>query len=283
MKRSNILTILTALLFVTNILLSQSYNYPWLEGNDLTINYRVKDIPVPDGFERVKYQFNTFQDWLQHLPLKQNENQVKLYDGSLKANQNAHFKIINIDVGNKDLQQCADAVIRLYSEYLYSQNKFSKISFNFTSGDCAEFSMWIKGFRPIVKGNNVKWKKLDSINQSYKSFRNYLNTVFMYAGSYSLSKELKSINEINDIEIGDFFIQGGFPGHAVIVVDLAIHTETNKKIFLLAQSYMPAQEIHILKNLENENISPWYELGASNKLYTPEWTFSWGDLKRFPE
>lgn len=35
---------------------------------------------------------------------------VKLFNGNLKRNQQAHFGILNIDVGKKDLQQCADAV-----------------------------------------------------------------------------------------------------------------------------------------------------------------------------
>ncbi len=50
---------------------------------------------------------------------------------------------------------------------------------------------------------------------------------------------------------------------------------------MIAQSYMPAQDIHILKNLENDSINPWYMLESTNKLYTPEWTFEWKDLKRF--
>jgi hypothetical protein len=269
------------ILCLNHNLLSQSYNYPWLDLENTNIDYRICDIPTPEGFERVKYSAGTFQDWLQTLPLKKDELHVKLYNGLLKTNQNAHFKIIDIDVGTRDLQQCADAVIRLYSEYLFSEKKYNEIAFNFTSGDRCEFTKWIEGFRPKVKGNEVKWIKSESINQSYKNFRNYLNTIFTYAGSYSLSKELSSVSDSNDIKVGDIFIQGGFPGHAVIVVDLAIHRKTESKIFMLAQSYMPAQEIHVLINPESKDISPWYELGFSRKLYTPEWTFDWEALKRF--
>jgi hypothetical protein len=54
-------------------------------------------------------------------------------------------------------------------------------------------------------------------------------------------------------------IRGGFPGHAVIVMNMAVTTE-GKKIYLLAQSYMPAQDIHVLINPNNNDICLWYEV-----------------------
>ena len=45
------------------------------------------------------------------------------------------------------------------------------------------------------------------------------------------------------MQIGDVLIQGGSPGHAVIVVDMAENPATGEKLYLLAQSYMPAQDI----------------------------------------
>ena len=92
---------------------------------------------------------------------------------------------------------------------------------------------------------------------------------------------MKDLKDINDLQIGDVFLQGGFPGHGVIVIDLAVNPFSGEKLFMIAQSYMPAQEIHILKNLENDSISPWYKIKSTDMLYTPEWTFKWKDLKRF--
>ena len=85
------------------------------------------------------------------------------------------------------------------------------------------------------------------------------------------------------LQPGDVFIKGGSPGHAVIVVDVAIYPQTGKTVFLLAQSYMLAQQIHILVNPANRGLSPWYELSDNDegKLYTPECVFEKKDLKRF--
>ena len=107
-----------------------------------------------------------------------------------------------------------------------------------------------------------------------------MTNIFNYAGTLSLSKELISIN-FDSISPGDVFIQGGSPGHAVLVMDVAVNNEGNK-MFLIAQSYMPAQEMHILINPSNESISPWYSSEEIEVfLETPEWTFQKSDLKRF--
>jgi hypothetical protein len=54
---------------------------------------------------------------------------------------------------------------------------------------------------------------------------------------------------------------------------------SGEKVFLLAQSYMPAQEIQILKNSTNSELSPWFSADFVGKLITPEWTFEATDLK----
>ncbi|MCB1180221.1 MAG: hypothetical protein KDK36_21765, partial [Leptospiraceae bacterium] len=46
------------------------------------------------------------------------------------------------------------------------------------------------------------------------------------------------------------------------------------------QSYMPAQEIHILRNFTNPTISPWYEFPSST-IRTPEWDFNDKDWAKF--
>jgi len=253
--------------------------YSWSPTYDWQ-NKLVNRIAVPVGFERVEVVSGSFGEWLRNLPLKPGRPMVHLYDGSLKINQGAHFAVIEIDVGTRDLQQCADAVMRLRAEYLYSRKMFDELSFNFTSGFPCAFEKWAQGFRPVVKGNDVSWSKSASPSSGYESFRSYMNSVFMYAGTYSLSQSMES-QPLDDIQAGDVFIKGGFPGHAVIVLDVARNKVTNERIFLLAQSYMPAQEIHVLQNFSSPDRSPWYTNRFTGNLQTPEWTFEQGSLKGF--
>jgi hypothetical protein len=254
--------------------------YPWLGDYDASQSI-VERIDTPAGFERVSLPSGSFGYWLRRLPLKPGKPPVRLYNGDLKGNQDAHIAVVDIDVGSSDLQQCADAVIRLRAEYLFSQARYEEIRFNFTSGDTASFVRWMEGYRPIVRGNKVSWARSAGADSSYRTFREYLNSVFTYAGSYSLSHELISVDTIDDLAIGDVFILGSFPGHAVIMVDVAVNQTSGEKVFLLAQSYMPAQEIHVLRNPVDENLSPWYGTDFGNMLRTPEWIFRPSELMRW--
>jgi len=234
----------------------------------------------PEGFTRIPVPEVSYGQYLRNLPLKPHGSKVLYYDGATKDKSNVYEAVVDMDIGHRDLQQCADAIMRLRAEYLYQLGRYDEIHFNFTNGFRVDYSKWMEGYRVKVEGNNTEWVKSTDFSGSYESFRKYLDIIFAYAGSLSLSKELKAI-EVGEMEIGDVFIQGGSPGHAVIVVDMAENMETGEKIFILAQSYMPAQEIQILQNPLDKELSPWYNLNFGERLITPEWEFTNKDLKRF--
>ncbi len=239
-------------------------------------------VALPDGFERLKPEDHSFAYYLQNFPLKPHQSKVYYYNGKEKHTQDYHVAVLDIDTGHRNLQQCADAVMRLRAEYLYQQKRYEEIVFNFTNGFPASYSRWRAGERIKVDGNKANWYATNKPSTSYEEFRKYLDIIFTYAGTLSLNKEL-SAKPLNDMQIGDVFIQGGSPGHTVLIVDLAVHQDTGEKIFLIAQSFMPAQDIHILKNNRNPPLyGPWYSLSEiQQSLQTPEWTFYPKDLKSF--
>jgi len=236
------------------------------------------DLPV--GFKRVELDSSSFESYLRNLPLKEAEEKVKYFDGRTKSKKNVYEAVVDLPIGKRDLHQCADAVMRLRAEYFYRQKKYDSIHFNFTNGFKANYSKWKKGQRIAVKGNDVSWINTSQPSDSYQTFWKYLEMVFSYAGTASLEKEMKPTSLAN-MKIGDVFIKGGFPGHAVIVVDMAQNKNNGEKIFLLAQSYMPAQELQILKNPNDSELSPWYSSKINGQLRTPEWIFEKRQLKRF--
>jgi hypothetical protein len=234
----------------------------------------------PRGFEREVLSPQTFGDWLRGLPLKPGRPDVRLFDGRPKQRQDVHAAVIDIDVGARDLQQCADAVLRLRAEWLFATGQRDALRFRFTSGDEFPWARWAAGERPLVRGTQVRWSRSAPADPSRASFRRYLDTLFTYAGTLSLERETLAV-PASEMRVGDVFVQGGSPGHAVIVVDMAWERTTGRRVFMLAQSYMPAQEIHVLRNLQQPRLGPWYQLDFGDALVTPEWTFERRHLRRF--
>lgn len=235
---------------------------------------------TPIGFDRIEVEENSFGEYLRNQKLKPYGEKVLYYDGREKNKSNVYESVFQVDIGNRDLHQCADAIMLLRAEYLYSLEKYEDIKFNFVSGFNAEYKKWMEGNRIKVDGNSVSYYKATDYSNTYESFRKYMDMVFAYSGTLSLNQELQPV-EIEDMKIGDVFIVGGSPGHAVVVVDMA-ENHNGDKIFMLAQSYMPAQETQLLINPNDKTISPWYSLKDAEKLITPEWKFELENLKTWP-
>ena len=242
---------------------------------------RTRIVP-PKGYARVNVKEGSFGEYLRNLPLRSHGAKVHYFDGREKWNRSVYCAVVDMEIGKQDLQQCADAVIRLWAEYLYKYKAYDRIHFNFTNGFRADYTKWAEGYRIRVKGNQVSWYKSKEKDYSYKTFRAYLDVVFAYAGTLSLVKELTSV-PMTSMQIGDVLIKGGTPGHAVIVVDMAENPATGEKLYLLVQSYMPAQDIQVLVNLKERDKSPWYTLKGEGSILTPEWGFTSADLKRFKD
>ncbi len=243
--------------------------------------FTVQDIPLPQGYQRIEVDSNSIQAFVRKIQIEE-ENTVYLYDGKPKPDQHFCYEVLKIDVGNQNLQQCADAAMRIWAEFLYYKQDYEAIHFNFTSGDNADYISWREGYRYLLNGNQVTRVKKEEYDDSYLNFRKYLDIVFMYAGSYSIDKELMQVDSVENIKISDVLIKGGSPGHVMIVMDIAKHEKTGEIIFLLAQSAIPAQSVHIVINEQDEYLSPWYSLDSLNpSIQIQEWTFTEKSLKRF--
>jgi hypothetical protein len=238
-------------------------------------------IAPPAGFERRPAPPHSFAAWLRGLPLKPAGAPVLLFNGQPKPRQDVHAAVVDIDVGTRDLQQCADAAMRLRAEWLFASGRAREIAFNDTgSARPIAFARWMAGDRPRLSGRTLVWSRRATPDAGYASFRRYMDTVFAWAGTHSLEREMRPV-PIARIEPGDLFIKGGFPGHAVLVADVVEHPGTGEIRFLLLQSFMPAQDIHVLRNPAASDGSPWYPLDFGASLVTPEWTFPRDSLRRW--
>lgn len=236
-------------------------------------------IAAPNGYQRSPASENSLTSFVRNMKLKPHQSPVLLYNGQPKGNQSAHIAVFDLDVGQEDLQQCADSVMRVYCEYFWATGQQERIRFHLTNGFLMDYPSYRNGNRLHLSGNTASWIKNAGYDDSYETFRKYFRLIMSYAGTLSLEKESQPI-ESKDIKTGDLLIRGGSPGHCVMVVDTAKNTEGDIA-FLLAQSYMPAQEFHLLKNPAHPK-DPWYYLSELQyPLRTPEYSFSDGSLKRW--
>lgn len=218
---------------------------------------KIGEIAPPAGFTRIISLAGSFEEWLRKLPLKKDKT-VYLYNGEKKFNQSAQFAVVDISRSKTDLQQCADVVMRLRAEYLFAEKKYDSIRF---------------------MDYNKKWYTWKG-KDNRPVFDSYLQQVFGWCGSASLEKQLNPAPDFNSIKTGDVFIKGGFPGHAMIVADMAVN-DNGKKVFLLVQGYQPAQDVYVVVNPSDDLLSPWYEITEVNEVITPEWTFYKNQLYRW--
>ena len=215
----------------------------------------------PPGSTRLVLSPTSFGAWLRRLPLFPAGYPVHLFNGAVKPRQNVHAAVVVLDVGKRDLQQCADAVMRLRAEYLLARGEPQHIAFHPDPG------------KPTTLAYH---------GHTRADFTKYLTRVFVDAGSASLQAELLPVR--GPVQPGDVLIQGGHPGHAIQVLDVA--EGAGKRYLLLGQSYMPAQQFHVLNNLGAAALSPWFDEADLDRLpglFTPEWLpFSRKDVRRFP-
>lgn len=231
-------------------------------------------IAVPEGYERVPVAAGSYEEFYRKLPLKPDGTSVYYYDGQKKTNS-YHAAVYDFPNLSEDLLQCADACMKMRAEYYYAHGEYDKIGFNAESGTYLPFKKFMDGYRLTGSG----WKSGYAKGSSRKIFDEYLRIVYSYASTRSMAKEVLPV-AIKDLRIGDVFVQSGNPGHAVFVADMAVDKKTGKKIMLLGQGYMPAQDLHIVESFES--ISPWFYVEDAPFGYAG-YSFPKGCQGRWPE
>lgn len=243
-------------------------------------NWQHLPAPVPESahpasliYAPLSARDSSWQRFLRNLPAR--PGPVVDYTGTPIANQDKHMAVVDYDVGRRDLQQCADALMRLRAEFLFEQKQYEDISFHFTSGQLYTFTGYCRGLRPPIRGAGVYFVSAAPCAMNYRALRSYLEIVYTYAGTISLARELKPADGFG---IGTIIIKPGSPGHCCIIVDEARRRD-GQKVYKLAESYTPAQSIYILKNPADG--SPWHELREGEAVQTASYHFTTYQLRRF--
>lgn len=236
---------------------------------------------TPRGFARVDAPAGSYGAWLRGLPVRLDRQNVLSFKGAALNSPSA--AIIALDVGEKNLQQCADSAIRLHAEFLWARGRSAELAYHFTSGDEVRFTDWVAGERLSIDGAKVRRRAGAPRSADHASMRQWLDVVFMYAGTRSLHRDSHAVQPA-DVRAGDFYVAPGSPGHAVVVLDVATARD-GRRVALLGQGYMPAQDFHVLRGTAPQALDgAWFVLPSklTDIIDTPSWQpFRGSDLRRF--
>lgn len=277
---------LTALLIATLTPLTASASpptvdvdaYPWLADWSGELPPMVPlsaRFDPPAGFTREPVDAGGFAAWLRGLPVRTDRVDVRAYDGRRLWRPSA--AIIALDVGTRDLQQCADTAIRLHAEYLWHRGEAHKAAYHFTSGDRSSWRDWRRGERFKVQGSKVTRVRGAGRANTHRNYRTWLTHTFRYAGTASLRHDARRLGD-RPWAAGDVLVHPGGPGHAVMLLDVARHPD-GRRAALIGQGFMPAEDLHVLE-FDSPRVldGVWFLLPdkAHDAVLTPSWPQAFG-------
>jgi len=259
--------------------------YAWLSVENLKFPPPVDSLqerfPTPPGYQRVAVAPGSFAEWLRGLPLAAPSTPVVSNSGAavFSAEDDYVAAVVSIDVGAGDLQQSADAIVRLNAEWLFASGKQDAISYRSATKLDMPFSRWAHGQRLIASGPNVYWVvKSKPKPPTYEDFRQYIDAVMLWTNNISLAARATHVSDPKDLSAGDFFVQTRGKGHALLVLDVA-QKPTGERVALLGQALQsPAQSFHVIRL---GRATAWFSMRPPNPVLTPHSdAFSWDELSR---
>jgi len=236
-------------------------------------------IVPPEGYTRVPVENGSFGEYLRKYPLLPDDIKLPVFDGST-INSSDVAAVFDISLGDDGYQQCADSVIRLYSDYFYETGQFDKISFMFSNGDVCDYNRWKKGKRMLAFADYSFEIPAAFPDSSEQQYRNYLKEVMRYAGTLSLQKESKVISP-DELRTGDIICNDV---HVVMIVDEAVN-ENGEKCYLIGQSFIPAVCFHIITKTEGKEVTPWFtqEYLSKDFFTVGSFPFNKNDIRRWKD
>ena len=233
-------------------------------------------INTPKGYTREEAEKGSLVEFLRKYSLKKSTGVVKTWDGKKAKGITNTPAVFKLPLAKENLQWAGGSVIRLYTEYLWENQMYDKISFQFSDGFAAQYQKWREGFRIRKDATGAIWVNGGELDKTRKNLEAYLHCVLTYTSVSTLEKETKKIKKDN-LQTGDLFLDAA-TGDAAVVVDVCVN-ENGEKAFLLGKGGKPAKQFHLLTNPAHE-MDPWYyESELQYPFVTSEGEFKKGSLR----
>lgn len=213
---------------------------PFIDPAGMTQETRI--LP-PAGYTRVPAASDSFLAFMRKQTLFPDGSCICEFDGKQHSGADA-AAVYDLSVGTDSYQECADTVIRFWSDYYRETGQTEKLAFHLTNGMLCDWETFRRGKRVLAFGSFSMWLRLKAPDDSEQTYRDWLMTVQHYAGTLSLEAESEPITP-EEARAGDIICRGGSPGHVVLLADEAVNAD-GQRAFLLAQGLIPSQNAHLL-------------------------------------
>lgn len=221
----------------------------------------IGEIRPPVGYERVGTPAGGFGEFIRSFPLQKRGSHMHYFNGNIALMQYWGYAVLDLPMLSKN-EQCADAVMRMHSEYLWSKGTPNQVHFlNYRGSD----------------------ERYTGGSSDRNAFEKYLRHVFDVSNTGTLRNQLKK-KTWKDIAPGDVLVYAApnshSYGHAVLVADVAVNGRNGKKALMFAQSSTPALTMHVIRNFLDPVNSPWLIVDDDTKeIFISGIRFSVTDLR----
>jgi len=212
-----------------------SKNYSYLFNYDKKNSVKIANsISKPKSLKLVDVKKWSFSEWVRNFPLKKETDWVYSFLWKKIWAKNRVSWVLNLDVWKN--QECADTAMRIWWEYLFAKHKTEDLNFKLENDT----------------KNPIFVKNLDR-----RSFKKYFQYQFAYSSSYSLKRDLKTIQE-NKVLPWDLIVLRKYwtkTWHVFVIMEVAKSLVDWKLKVMLWQWDIPAENFFILKN---KPFNRWY-------------------------
>ena len=260
---------------------AQSVSLLNLDQAGMTVSTRVMP---PDSFVRPPFPETSVQSYFQDLAILPQNTKVMKYDGYKKSYE-CYSAVLKTDTDMEQNMMHGEHMIQyLRGQYLFEKGKFDLIDFSYDDNRTMSFEQYGAGARFVWQDSLFVIDTIDGEDYSAEAFAIYMKEVFTNSSSKALTSDTKVISQEN-LSIGDVFVQPSknrTPGHAVLVIDMVVNPYTGERLILLGQGYSPTQDMHIIHNPYESDISPWYRVQEDEMYFaTAQWIFRKKHIRRF--
>jgi hypothetical protein len=252
-------------------------DYPWPHAAP-TYHSLASRFPPPPGARCLDLAPGSWGAWLRGLPMTPPGSPVRLYTGLGFPAFLTPWVAGVVDIDVRQRQECADTIFRLRLEYLRQAGREHDMIVPTGENDPPlSWTQWKQGFRPHQEGRRLRLVRAAAPDDSRACFDRYLASVFLWCGTYQLEQMGRPVAPAQ-IQVGDYFVRAGAPGHAILVADLA--RAANGGLYaLFVQGHSPGQSAQVPRSRPGQ---VWYPLDPAQPVDLPDAKpFPWDRLRRF--